>query len=358
MTVVARYLLREILAASLLVFGTLAALFAFFDIFNELGDLGKGGYGLRHILVYVLLSVPGHVYELFPIAALIGTLFALATLAAHSELTVMRASGLSALQLVWALTQVGLLFALLTFVFGEFLAPVSDRAAQQLRLKAQSQVVARDFRSGIWIKDENTFVNIRDVLPDASLARIRIFEFDRDARLRTLGSAATGRFDAGQGQWVLDKVSLTRLERDGAHAERLDRALWRSAITPKLLSVLMVAPQQMSALDLYAYIEHLQENKLNSAAYESALALKIIYPLASVVMIWLAVPFVQGTRREGGVGVKIFIGIVVGLAFHLLNRLFSHLGLLNEWPPMLAAAMPTVLFLCAAVALIWRMERR
>ncbi|HSS46130.1 MAG TPA: LptF/LptG family permease, partial [Burkholderiales bacterium] len=149
------YLRQHIFGSTLLVFAVLLALFALLDLIHELGDLGAN-YQLHHVLIYVLLSVPGHVYELFPIAALIGTLLALAQLVVHSEYTVMRVSGVSAQGIVFSLLQTGVIFVVLTFVFGEFVTPVSERAAHQLRLKALKLVVAQEFRSGLWVKDEGS----------------------------------------------------------------------------------------------------------------------------------------------------------------------------------------------------------
>ena len=153
MLTIRRYLAREIYGATLFVFIAFLALFAFFDLIHELGDLGKGDYRLQHALLYVLLSVPSHIYELFPIAVLIGTLYALAHLAANSEYTVMRGSGLSPGQAASALGRIGIVFVVLTYVVGEFLTPVTERAAQQLKLRSTSAVIAQEFRTGFWVKD-------------------------------------------------------------------------------------------------------------------------------------------------------------------------------------------------------------
>ncbi|MHB0986686.1 MAG: LptF/LptG family permease, partial [Sulfuricella sp.] len=128
--------------------------------------------------------------------------------------------------------------------------------------------------------------------------------------------------------------------------------------TPDILNVLLVVPEQMSAWNLYFYVQHLRENKQKTTRYEIALWSKLAYPFASLVMIMLALPFAFYQGRSGGVSAKIFTGIMLGLAFHLLNRLFSHLGLLNDWPPMFSAIFPTLAFLGAAMAMMWRVEKR
>ncbi|MBA2350342.1 MAG: LPS export ABC transporter permease LptG [Burkholderiales bacterium] len=352
-----RYLSKEILLSTLFVFIALLLLFAFFDLINELDNLGQNNYRLGSALAYVALSVPGRVYELFPIAALIGTLFALAQLVQHSEYTVIRVSGMSIARMAFILIQLGLLFAALTFIFGEFIAPAADRAAQYVRLRATSSVIAQEFRSGLWVKDDTSFVNVARILPDATLLDIKIYEFDPKYRLRTISTAKQGDYQKDN-LWRLQDVVQTHFEPQQVSVNSIALADWRSVLTPGILNVLLVVPEKMSTSNLYRYVEHLRENKQRTSRYEIALWTKISYPFAVLVMMVLALPFAHHQSRAGGIGAKIFAGIMLGLAFHLLNRLFGHLGLLNAWPPILTATAPTLLFLAAAVGMMWRIERR
>jgi len=352
-----RYLAREIYGATLFVFVAFLALFAFFDLIHELGDLGKGGYRLQHALLYVLLTVPSHVYELFPIAVLIGTLYALAHLAANSEYTVMRSSGLSPGQAAATLGRIGIVFVALTYVVGEFLSPVTERTAQQLKLRATSTVIAQEFRTGFWVKDERRFVNVREVLPDTTLVGIRIYEFDSDYKLTSISSAETGRFAQGS-LWRMSKVVRTHFAGEGSTVEHIDQMDWPSVLTPEILSVLFVMPERMSAWNLYQYAQHLSENHQRTERYEIAMWKKLVYPFAVLVMMALALPFAYIHTRSGSVGVKVFSGIMLGIFFHMLNSLFSHLGLLQNWSPLFSALLPSVVFLAAAAMMMWWTERR
>ena len=357
MLTIRRYLAREIYAATLFVFAAFLALFAFFDLIHELGDLGKGDYRLQHALLYVLLSVPSHVYELFPIAVLIGTLYALAHLAANSEYTVMRGSGLSPGQAASALGRIGIVFVLLTYVVGEFLTPVTERAAQRLKLRATSAVIAQEFRTGFWVKDERRFVNVREVLPDTTLVGIRIYEFDNDYRLISISSAERGEF-AEKNLWRMRNVVRTHFSGEGSSVDRLNQMDWPSVLTPDILSVLFVKPERMSAWNLYQYIRHLSENRQRTERYEIAMWKKVVYPFAVLVMMALALPFAYIHTRSGSVGVKVFSGIMLGIFFHMLNSLFSHLGLLQNWSPLFSALLPSAVFLVAAALMMWWTERR
>jgi lipopolysaccharide export system permease protein len=350
------YIARELAVTTAFVFVGLVMLFAFFDLVQELGDFGRGNYRLGAISLYVLLSVPGHIYDLFPVAALIGTMLALARLAASSEYAVMRASGVSLLQIGGVLLATGIVCSALTFLVGEYVAPESNRLAQELRLTAQSRVVAREFRSGLWVKDETSFINVRRFTPEKQLIGVHIYEFDDQYRLRSISKARSGKYQ--DDHWRLENFKKTIFNEERTDLVSLDHARWQSVLTPDLLDLLLVVPEQMSAGNLFTYINHLRENKQQSLRYEIALWSKFSYPLAVLALMLITVPFASLNRREGGVGAKVFTAIMLGVAFHFLNRLFTHLGLLNSWPAALTATMPTLLFLTTAVGLIWWVERR
>jgi len=357
MRTVTRYLGREIYKATAFAFVAFLALFAFFDLINELDDLGKGAYRLRHVFLFVALLVPGHVYELFPIAVLIGTLAALSTLAANSEYTVMRVSGLSPLQAAGTLARIGAAFVALTLLMGELVAPEAERAAQRLRLDRLGAAVASDLRTGLWVKSDTRFVNVGEVAADTTLKRVKIYEFDHDFRLLSVSQAATGRY-SGENTWQLSNVLQTQFGEAGTTVRKLESVDWVSVLTPDMLSILLVVPEKLSTWGLYQYTQHLAANKQRTDRYEIAFWKKLVYPFAGLVMMGLALPFAYVHLRTGGVGVKLFAGLMLGVLFHFLNNLFSHLGVLERWPPFAAAALPSAIFLLAAVGIMWWIERR
>ena len=213
MKLLTRYLSREIYASILLVFAALIMLFALLDLINELNSMGRGDYRLGYVLLFVTLTIPGHVYELFPVAVLIGTIFAMVQMAANSELTVYRSSGVSLKQMMGALLKIGLPLVILCFLCGEFIAPPSERMAQQLRLKAQNaQVSVKEFRSGVWVKDERSFINVKSVLPDTSLLDVSIYEFDERYHLRSITAAERASY-LEEERWQLEGVRQTRFDK-------------------------------------------------------------------------------------------------------------------------------------------------
>jgi len=353
-----RYLMRETFAAVFLVLAAFLTLFSFFDLINELRGVGKNGYQLGHAVLSVTLNVPGLIYELIPIAALIGTLYALSNLARHSEITVLRASGLATRDLLMTLFRVAALLALLTFAVGEALVPYSERLGQELRAKAMSKVIAQSgFETGLWVKDGRSFINIGETTLAGGLRKVRIYRFDERNALESVTDAAEATFEP-PGLWHLKNVVRTVLDGDTSRVERLPVAEWNSAINPDLLAVLMVSPDRMSLYGLVNYTQHLSENRQKTERYEIAIWKKLVYPLAALVMVALALPFGYSHNRVGGVSLKIFAGVMMGILFYALNGLFSNLGIINAWPPIASATAPSALFLLAAIGMLWWVERR
>lgn len=374
-TLVGRYLAREIATAVVFVLVAFLALFAFFDFINELDDVGRAGYSLAAAAVYVLLTLPSRTYEVMPIATLIGSVYALAQLASHSEFTAMRASGLSRTRALGELVRLGAWIAIFTALIGEALAPPAERLAQELRLSSLGSAVGGQLRSGLWIRDSLRdaagevqrirFVNVGELMPDATLRRVRIMEFDQQMRLSEVVKAERGVY-SGPGAWELSSVSTTHYRQiettEPLPLLRTEIAsattrVWNSELTPALLSVLMVMPERMSAINLFNYIRHLRENQQNTELHEIAFWKKVVYPLAVIVMMALALPFAYLQSRAGGIGYKVFAGIMLGVAFHFLNGLFSHLGLLNTWPPLLAVSIPSIAAFVVALGLLRWVDR-
>lgn len=374
MKVLHRYVAREIIGAVIFALVAFLALFAFFDLIGELPQVGRGNYQLGHAFLYVTMGLPGYVYDLMPIAALIGSIYILAQLAARSEFTIMRASGLSTGMASWMLARVGIVLVIVTFLFGEFIAPATSAMAEKWKLQAQGASVSQEFRTGLWTKDVirqngltgetigTRFLNVKDVTPAGRLQNVKLYEFDRDFRLIAVVTAAYADYQA-RNVWRLSDVTETsfgtRLSDITAtiSTKTLPTRDLVSEITPNILSVLFADPDRMSAYGLAMYTRHLAENNQTTERYEIAFWKKVFYPFAVLVMMALALPFAYLHFRAGGVSLKIFIGIMIGVSFQLLNSLFSHLGLLNTWPPLATAVLPSMMFLVIAIGSLWWVQK-
>ena len=388
MKILQRYFAVSILQAVAFVMVAFLALIAFMDLTTELPAVGKDGYLIQHAFLYVFMLLPGHVYEVMPVAALIGTIYTMAQFASSSEFTIMRASSMSTLMAVWMLFKIGIVLVLVTFVFGELITPRTAPWAEKLKLNAKGAAVSQEFRSGMWTKDVvrsdgvkgdvigSRFFNVRQFRPDGTLVGVKLYEFDADFRMRSLITADRATFE-GNSTWRLTDVTETLFstpqgkpptapasaennfgqEASMVTTRKLASMALVSEITPKILSVSSSDPERMSANELAVYTRHLAENRQETERFKIAFWKKLIDPLAIFVLMALALPFAYLHTRSGGVSLKIFIGIMIGVSFLLINTLFSHLGMLSTWPAFVTAIAPSLLFLLLALGALWWVER-
>lgn len=384
MKVLQRYFAVSILQAVAFVLVAFLALISFMDLTGELPDVGKDGYEIQHAFLYVLMLVPGHVYEVMPVAALIGTIYTMAQFASSSEFTIMRASSMSTQMAAAMLFKIGIVLVLITFVFGELITPRTAPWAEKLKLSAQGASVSQQFRSGMWTKDVahsdgvkgeitgSRFFNVRQFRPDGTLVDVKLYEFDNNFRMRSLVTAKSAVFE-GNNTWRLRDVTETLFSNSAAASaqgqatfgqetsavttRKLESMALASEITPKILSVSSADPERMSANELAVYTRHLAENRQETDRFQIAFWKKLIDPFAIFVLMALALPFAYLHTRSGGVSLKIFIGIMIGVSFILINTLFSHLGLLSTWPAFITAIAPSLLFLLLALGALWWVER-
>lgn len=358
-----KYLLARIFYASFFTLLILISLFLFFDILGEISTVGRNQFTWKTLIFVMMLHIPGHAYQLLPLAVLIGALTALSLLASSSEYAVMRTSGASSGYIAKILLIAGTVGAVCTLLLGEFVAPHASQEAERVHLHATRSLVAQEIRSGFWVKDNFNFINVKEMLPDNSLRHIRIYEYDTGHRIQRTRYAEHARFlryDADkptQGVWELKNVYTTDLRSTHTRIFFAAQEEWNSVLRPDLLDVLLIAPEKMSALKLMEYIQHLKSNQQSIERYEIALWSKLFYPLACISMALIALAATPVNQRQMNLGVRILLGVAVGLGFHFSNRLIGHLGLLYSWQPIIVTLLPTLLFLSGGTYLFYLRER-
>ena len=354
MRTIRRLIYAEILRSVGFVALAFLLLFFFFDFVDQLGQVNAGaakGYSVSYALLYVLLQIPSHLYELLPIVVLIGTIYVMARLAESSEYTILRTSGLGPRRALGTLLALGLGFVAFTFVVGDYVAPAANRAAQSLQARFLGDITMG--RTGAWMKDRqdarNFSVNVGALASDGTMSQIRIFELD-DATSRPLATvkAARGRF-GGDGAWILYDVERRVYEQADAgqpkvNIERLPEWRWPTAISLDMVAAALLSPDRMQTIGLFQYITHLQHNGQSAQVYQIEFWRKVFYPLSCLVMMVLALPFAYLHFRSGNITGYVFLGVLVGISFFLLNNVFGFIGNLRNWEPWLAAASPGLIY--------------
>lgn len=349
-----RYLISTVISGALLALAIIITLLLVFEYMEELDDIGRGSYTAVTALVYVLLKLPFRVYQGFAMATLIGSLMGLGALAANSELTAMRAAGMSVGRVARAVMLAGVLLGLGALAIGEWLAPPAERWAQELRSMAiHERVTARD--KGFWARDGNLFIEVRRAVSQEHLTGLRVFQLGEDGQPERILEAASARHIGSE--WVLAEPVLTEITTEGVRVERLPSWAWVSDLKPQLLEAVVVDPDSLPIRDLVEYINYLRRNGLETDQYRLALWSKVATPLAAVAMLLLTVPLVFGGVRSSGAGQRIFLGVLIGLGFVLLNRLLTRAGIVYGLPPALSALLPTLVILAIGAFGIMRMRR-
>lgn len=355
------YVGRIVVQQTLMVLGVLLCLFVFVTLVEELTELGTGNYGVLDVVEFVVLSVPRMVYELFPMAALLGTMLGLSLMATNSELVVIRASGVSVVQIAAMVLKVGGIFVLVAVLIGEFVAPGAETMAQRGRAEAMQEDIRQQTQFGLWMRDQSSYVNIGEVLPDLTLLRVRLFEFDDQSRLRSFVYADRGEYD--NGRWRLVDVEQTLIGtgnpanlQPNSESRSADAAYWRTEVTPQILSVFLVQPEQLSTWQLDRYIDHLNANGQETGTYQLAFWNKVFTPISTGLMVVLAIPFVFRQVRSGGLGRSLVVGIMLGLAFYVANRGFGYFVLVYDITPLTGAVAPLAIFATMALVMLRRVR--
>jgi len=349
MTILQRYIAQAILTSTGLVLLVLLGLYTFMDFIVEIEDVGKGQYQLTDVLAYLALSMPKRIYELLPIAALLGSVLGLGNMASQSELVVMRAAGISIEGINKAVMFVAIGLMLLALFVGEVIRPPAEQSARELQSMAQTGTVGSRSDNGFWTRDGTHFNHIDLILPDGRFAGVSIYVFDDQNRLRVVTKAKEASYDGEQ--WILSGVTQSNLDKEGVSVKAVEYAKWRSQLNPGLLNVVVVPPEFLPVWSLIEYIRYLKINHQSVGQYQMAFWMKVMMPLSSAVMVFLAVPFVFGPLRSTPIGARILVGALVGIGFHLFNQSFQHIGLVFGVLPWLAASLPTFLF--AVVGYYW-----
>jgi lipopolysaccharide export system permease protein len=362
------------------------ALSFFTDFVDVLRDVGRHGYTLVDAVWDCVLELPGHFYDVFPIALLIGATLALARLAQSSEFTILRTGGLGPARALWLLAGIGMAGALLMIGVGDWLMPLAERQGSLHRAQFSQGQGLKLGQGGAWLRERalqangqvhTITVNVGAAEGQASFKQVRVFEFDEQGRLVRRVSAQQAQLEPlGAGKpgsmWRLQGVTdthwpitvakpgdATNLDVANVDERRLPALDWQSSLTPLVVSASVLPPDTMSTLALWRYTQHLATNAQAAQRYEIQFWKRACTPLVCMVMLALSLPFAYLHARSGGMSLKIFGGIMLGISFVLVNHISSHLGLLHQWTPWIAAALPSLVYLGLSMsAFVWLVRNR
>jgi len=353
MKILDRYIAAAVITGTLIALLIVVGLDIFFNVIAQLDNVGRENYTLMTLIQFVALITPQSMYQLFPMAALLGSLMGMGALSANSELIAMRAGGLSVWRIIRSVLQAGVLMLLVAVFVGEVIAPVAEREGQNLRTAAMNRSVTFLSSRGLWVRDDNLYINASKVLTDNTLADVTVYEFYEDGSLKLVTQAVEAHYE--NGQWIMNEVSQSEFTPErvlSRHDEQLARV---SSLTPDLLGIVALKPENMSIRDITQFIDYLEENGLDSGQYKYAFWGRFMTPFAALVMLFISVPFVFGSLRSVSAGQRVFIGMLVGFGFYLLSQVVTQMGQVFGFNPLLTVMMPGVVFLLFGIRAVRRL---
>lgn len=349
MTRMDRYVMRHVLGLTGIVALALVTIYTLVVFVTDVGETGKGSYGVLQAFEYSLLMVPSSLYILMPIVALLGTLLGVGLLARNSELTAMRAAGMSIARLGAATLLAGVALGVLGFLLGDWLGPAGERAANHLRDSARGE---SGMDRSLWLRDAGTILRIRRLVAEDHARDVTVYKMTGSGRLAEVSDAEDARYV--DGRWQLSGIHGSRFDEGRVVAASADAMQLEGAITPNVLRLFILEADSLSVPGLYRLVRYMDANRLDATKYRIWLWRKLVEPLTVMTMMLFAVPFVIGTLRDAGAGQRLLVGVLIGIVFYVGNKVSVSLGDLYQWPAPVAAGLPT---LSLALIAFWRLRR-
>lgn len=341
MKLIDRYIIAHILGFTAIVGLALLAIYSFIGFVSGIESTGQGSFGVPELMIYTLLQMPSGLYTLLPIIAMLGTLMGLGSLAGQSELTAMRAAGVSLMRIGRATLVAGVMLGAFGLLLGDWLAPAASQSAEVYKSHARTGIDPGLGGHAVWLRDGDSIFHIQRLLAEDRIADIEVFRLSPDMSLNTMMRVDEGHYQ--DGGWHFTGISQTQLSTGSSTTARLPAMQWQGSLSPEVLRLFVLEADSLTMPGLMRLIDYLEINRLDSAEYRLELWRKLMAPVTVMAMMLFAIPFVLGSLRNSGAGQRLLIGILVGVGFYVINEVSANLGQLYQWPPFLAAAVPTLI---------------
>jgi lipopolysaccharide export system permease protein len=351
MTLLTRYVAMQVAAAILLVLVVLLGLELVIGLLDQSGDLG-GRYTIGPAAYYTLMRLPSHLAQFLPFAVLIGCLAGLGSLASTSELTVIRAAGVSIARILWMALRPALLVSFFGLIVAEFIAPKCEQVAQSYRAMLLQRKDISISEYGLWHREGNDFVHFNAVQPNGILFGVTMFKLDEQRRLQStlFAQSATYKTD----HWLLEDVRETHFSADRVRNSTAPTRVWDTELSPQLLNILVLDPADLSISGLWKYVSFLKEQGSDSGEYELALWHKLLQPLAVISLVLVAASIIFGPLREASMGSRIFAGLLIGMVFRISQDMLGPASLVFGFAPVLASLIPILVSMLVGIFLLRR----
>jgi len=360
-----RYIGRTVFIGTLFALLVLFAIDLIIDFIDDVENVDERGFTFGHVMLRLLFEMPHRLYEFMPTALLLGALMGLGGLAAKSELVALRSVGVSKMRIIWSVLKVGIVLILISVWVGEMVVPTTQGYVNSLNKSqvrgekddhsaiSDTKKIALRSKYGIWVRDNNRYINAQDIFPDYRMRDVWVYELDEEYKLKRASFAKKAVFE--NDVWKLSDIKHSLISSSGVDTVAADEEHWERLVSTELFDVITVKPEYMGAVKLKKYIAYLDDNDLDSKRYQLSYFNRFAVPLSGIAMLLLAVPFVFRSVRAGGLGQRIALGIVIAVVFNLASKVLSNTSVVYDIPPVVGAFLPTVVVIVVAVIAMKKM---
>ena len=349
MKILDKYIAKQILSAIFSVLGILIIVVGLLDLVDEIKKVNNE-YPISLAFLYVILNIPQNIYEVLPIATLMGSLIGLSKLSSTSELNAAKSSGLSFSKIILITLKTGVIIVILTFLIGEFLAPKGQQLANNVKNLTESTRLSMKNTDGIWIKSQNSFIHIAKVFPNKIVQEVSLYRFNEKQQLMESIYSEEGHYV--EGEWIMKNIISTSFKNKEVEITNSELSTFEEFIDLDLFDIMIIKPNQMTLMQLRTYIEYLKNNSMESKNYELAFWSKFSIPLSCLIMFLLTTPFVHSSIRSASFGQRIFLGILTGVSLFLFNQTVNKLSIIIDMPPFLGSFLPVFILLLISFYII------
>ena len=330
----------SVINAILAVMVVLAMLDMVIALLNQLDNL-RASYEFKDALYFVVMSAPTRLYEMIPMITLIGCLAGLGGLATNSELTAIRAAGVSTHRIMFSTLKAASIMMVLGLIMGEYIVPDLERMTTSFRTIALGREVAvSNEGKGHWHREGNNYMRFSAIEPNGVLHGLTVYEFDDDKKLTSMIYAKRALYQ--RERWSMEKVTRTDITPFETVVKSTATGTFDTQLTPERLKFVAQEPKDMAISTLYSYGNYLDAQGLGGGEFKLAFWKKLLQPLSTMALVLVGISFIFGPLRSVTMGQRLFSGILVGLVYKIAVDLLGPIGLLVGIGPLFANLIPIV----------------
>lgn len=356
MSILDRYLARLFFTRFVIMLAGLVAMALLIDFAAHADEViaSEGGDWLA-LVRYATLRLPQILSQVIALTTLLAVLLTLATLERHAEMVALWSTGMSQFRLIIALAPAAMLIAAIHFVIDDQAVPTSLHELRTWGVGEYGRGLGGEDTAAAWVRQGNSIVRIGNVLDrDRRLSNVTIFRRDDDGNLVERIEAPTAEYDGEI--WTLRNV--TRLNVADNKVTYEVRMQWDGRFLPSLLATLAAHPRELSFVEVKRFVDAPEFGNRPLYLYEAWLHEKIVRPLASILMLLLAVPLAQRFKRQGSIAPMLTVGVAIGFLYFMADGITLAAGEAGLIPPMVAAWAPTLIFACISGTIALHFEHR